>query len=319
MSVPLVEIVRSGFVEGRHHGSVVALEADGSVAWSFGDAGSQILPRSANKPLQALGMLGLGLDLPSDLLALACSSHSGEQMHLDGVRRLLASAGLAELALGNIADYPLAPDVREAWIRAGGEPTKLAQNCSGKHAAMLATCAARDWQLSGYFEHDHPLQLGIKHRFEAVTGEPAQVTIDGCGAPLLSTSLVGLARAYQLLATATDGDAWRVAEAIRRHPELVSGTTRDEYRLLCAIPGAIGKFGAEAVYVVALPDGRTVALKIDDGGDRARPVVMAAALARLGIESEEIAATGRHLLYGGGVVVGELRALLHHVDADMAS
>jgi L-asparaginase II len=308
MSAPLVEIVRSGFIEGCHYGSVVALAADGSVEWSIGDVARQVLPRSANKPLQALGMLGLGLDLPSDLLALACASHSGEQIHLDGVRRLLASAGLAEMALGNIPDYPLAPDVRDAWIRAGGEPTKLAQNCSGKHAAMLATCVERDWQLSGYFEPDHPLQLGIQRRFEAVTGEPAQVTVDGCGAPLLSTSLVGLARAYQMLASATDGDAWRIAEAIRRHPELVSGTTRDEYRLLRAIPGAIGKFGAEAVYAVALPDGRAIALKIDDGGDRARPVVMAAALARLGLDSEEVAATGRQPLYGGGVVVGELRA-----------
>lgn len=307
MSVPLVEIVRSGFVEGRHHGSVVVLAADGTVEWSLGDATGQILPRSANKPLQALGMLGLGLDLPPELLALACASHSGEQIHLDAVRQILAEAGLAEMALGNIPDYPLAPDVRDAWIRAGGEPTKLAQNCSGKHAAMLATCVARDWQLSGYFEPDHPLQLGIQRRFEAVTGEHATVTVDGCGAPLLSVSLTGLARAYQLLAVATDGDAWRIAEAIRRRPELVSGTTRDECRLLRALPGAIGKFGAEAVYVVALPDGRTVALKIEDGGDRARPVAMAAALARLGIEDEEVAATGRHLLYGGGVVVGELR------------
>jgi len=317
MSVPLVEIVRSGFVEGQHHGSVVALDPDGSVAWAAGDVTAPILPRSANKPLQALGMLGLGLELAPELLALACSSHSAEQIHLDGVRRILAEAGLAEMALGNVPDYPLAPDVKDAWIRAGGEPTKLAQCCSGKHAAMLATCVARDWQLSGYFESDHPLQLGIQRRFEAVTGEPAQVAVDGCGAPVLSASLVGLARGYQLLATATDGDAWRVAEAIRQHPEMVSGTTRDEYRLLRAIPGAIGKFGAEAVYVVALPDGRVVALKIDDGSDRARPVVMAAALARLGIEDEEVAATGRHALYGGGVVVGELRACLDGLlDAD---
>jgi L-asparaginase II len=307
MSVPLVEIVRSGFVEGRHHGSVVALAPDGSVEWSLGDVTGQILPRSANKPLQALGMLGLGLDLPPELLALACASHSGEQIHLDAVRRILTEAGLAEMALGIIPDYPLAPDVRDAWIRAGGEPTKLAQNCSGKHAAMLATCVARDWQLSGYFEPDHPLQLGIQHRFEAVTGETAKVTVDGCGAPLLSVSLTGLARAYQLLALATDGDAWRIAEAIRHHPELVSGTTRDECHLLRALPGAIGKFGAEAVYVVGLADGRTVALKIEDGGDRARPVAMAAALARLGVDSDEVAATGRHVLYGGGVPVGELR------------
>jgi L-asparaginase II len=310
MSVPLVEIVRSGFVEGRHHGSVVALDADGTLAWSFGDVTAPILPRSANKPLQALGMLGLGLDLPPELLALACASHSGEEIHLDAVRRILAGAGLAEMALGNIPDYPLDPAVKEAWIRAGGEPTKLVQNCSGKHAAMLATCVANDWQLSGYFEPDHPLQLGIQRRFESVTGEPAQIAVDGCGAPILSASLVGLARAYQVLATATDGDAWKVAEAIRRHPELVSGTTRDEARLLQAIPGAIAKMGAEAVYVLALPDGRAVALKLDDGADRARPVVMAAALARLGFDTEAVAATGRQPLYGGGVPVGELRPLL---------
>jgi L-asparaginase II len=310
MSVPLVEIVRSGFVEGRHHGSVVALDADGTIAWSLGEVSTPILPRSANKPLQALGMLGLGLDLPTDLLALACASHSGEQIHIDAVRRILAGAGLAEMALGNIPDYPLDPAVKEAWIRAGGQPGKLVQNCSGKHAAMLATCVANDWQLSGYFEPDHPLQLGIQRRFEAVTGEPAQVAVDGCGAPILSASLVGLAHAYQVLATATDGDAWKIAEAIRRHPELVSGTTRDEARLLAAIPGAIGKMGAEAVYVLALPDCRAVALKLDDGADRARPVVMAAALARLGFAEEAVAETGRHLLYGGGVPVGELRPVL---------
>jgi L-asparaginase II len=310
MSVPLVEIVRSGFVEGRHHGSVVALDADGTIAWSLGEVSAPILPRSANKPLQALGMVGLGLDLPPELLALACASHSGEQIHLDAVRRILAGAGLAEMALGNIPDYPLDPAVKEAWIRAGGEPSKLVQNCSGKHAAMLATCVANDWQLSGYFEPDHPLQLGIQRCFEAVTGEPAQVAIDGCGAPILSASLVGLARAYQVLATATGGDAWRIAEAIRRHPELVSGTTRDEARLLGAIPGAIAKMGAEAVYVLAVPDGRAVALKLDDGADRARPVVMAAVLARLGFEDEAVAETGRHLLYGGGIPVGELRPVL---------
>lgn len=313
MSVPLVEIVRSGLIEGRHHGSVVALAADGSVDWSLGDVTGQILPRSANKPIQALAMLGLGLDLEPELLALACASHSGEQRHLDGVRRILSNAGLAEMALGNVPDYPLAPELRDAWIREGREPSKLGQCCSGKHAAMVATCVQRDWQLSGYFEPDHPLQLGIQRRFEMLTGEPAQVAIDGCGAPVLSASLVGLARAYQMLALATDGDAWRVAEAIRRHPEMVSGTTRDEYRLLRAIPGAIGKFGAEAVYVVALPDGRTVALKIDDGAERARPVVMAAALARLGIDAEAVAETGRAPVYGGGVVVGELRARLENV------
>jgi L-asparaginase II len=308
MSVRVAEIVRSGFVEGHHHGAVVALDPDGEVAWSVGDVESQILPRSTNKPLQAVAMAGLGLDVPPRLLALAAASHSGEEMHLAGVRELLAGAGVTEQALGNVPDLPLDPAVRDQWLREGREPSKLVQNCSGKHAAMIATCVVRDWQISGYFEPDHPLQLLIQRRFEQLTGEPARVAVDGCGAPLLSASLSGVARAFRTLALATEGPERRVADAIREFPEYVSGSNRDELRLLRAVPGAIGKLGAEAVYAVALPDGRTVALKIDDGGDRARPVVMAEALRRIGVESGEVDAIGTHTLYGGGVPVGEIRA-----------
>ena len=301
--VPVAELVRSGFVEGRHHGSVVALASDGSVAWSIGDVTSPILPRSTNKPLQAAAMVDLGLDLPPDLLALAAASHSGEELHLEGVRAILSRSGLAEMALGSIPDYPYDAAERDVWVREGRAPSKLAQNCSGKHAAMLATCVARDWQLSGYFEHDHPLQLAIKQRFEAFTGEPAQVAVDGCGAPVLSASLTGIARAFGRLALE---DLGGVATAIRSFPEHVSGTRRDELRLLRALPGAIGKLGAEAVYAVALPDGRAWALKIDDGGDRARAVVMAAALRRSGVELD----WPPYVVTGGGVAVGELRAVL---------
>ncbi|WP_300681237.1 asparaginase [Nocardioides sp.] len=310
MSEVVAEIIRSGFVEGHHYGSAVTLNAAGEVERSVGDPTAPFLPRSANKPLQALAMLGLGLDLPPHLLALACASHSGEEIHLAGVRELLGSAGLSEQALGNITDWPYDPAERDAWVREGREPSRIAQNCSGKHAAMLATCVARDWQLSGYFETDHPLQLGLLRGFEAFTGEQAQVTIDGCGAPLFSVSLVALARAYRTIALATEGDAARIGEAIRRHPELVSGTRRDELRLLTALPGAIGKFGAEAVYVVALPDGRTAALKIDDGADRARPIVMSALLRSLGVDDETVDELGRHVLTGGGVPVGEIRATI---------
>lgn len=308
MSVPVAEIVRSGFVEGRHHGAVVALDADGGVAWSVGDVTAQILPRSTNKPLQAVGMVGLGLDLPPRLLALAAASHSGEDIHLAGVREILGGVGLTEQALGNVPDLPLDPTVRDDFLRAGGEPSKLVQNCSGKHAAMIATCVVRDWPLSGYFEPDHPLQLHLQRRFEQLTDEPAVVTVDGCGAPLLSTSLTGLARAFRTLALASEGPERRVADAIREFPEHVSGRRRDEARLLRALPGAIGKMGAEAVYAVALPDGRTIALKIEDGADRARPVVMAEALRRIGVESPEVDEIGTHTLYGGGIPVGEIRA-----------
>jgi L-asparaginase II len=319
VSVPVVvaELVRSGFVEGHHYGSVVALDQAGAVEWSVGSTERPILPRSSNKPLQAVGMVRLGLDLPPELLALASASHSGEPFHLDGVRRILASAGLSEAALQTPPDYPLEDAEWHAVVAAGGERTPLQMNCSGKHAAMLATCVVNGWDTSTYLDPAHPLQQAILATVEDLTGEPvAAEAVDGCGAPLLSTSLTGLAGAFRRLAVAEDGAERQVAEAIRAHPEWVSGTRRDERALLGAIPGAIGKAGAEACYAVALRDGRAFALKVDDGGARARPVVMAAALRRSGVDAEEgvdgdaVRRTGDSPLLGGGRRVGEIRAVL---------
>ena len=311
----VAEIVRSGFVEGHHYGSVVALAADGSIAWSVGDVTGAILPRSCNKPVQALAMVRLGLDLPPDLLALACASHSGEQVHLDGARRILHGAGLSEADLQTPPDFPLDDVAKEAVLAAGGTRTPIAMNCSGKHSAMLATCVLNGWDTATYLDPTHPLQVAIAETFAELTGEEVEVSAtDGCGAPLLSTSLVGLARAFAAIATATDGPEARIAAAIRTHPELVSGSRRDERTLLTAMPGSIGKAGAESCYAVALADGRAFALKTDDGAARARPVLMAAALARSGVDREDgvdgeaVRRTGEAVLLGGGKPVGEIRA-----------
>ena len=317
MSAPVVvaEIVRSGFVEGRHYGSVVALDSDGSVDWSVGDAEPHIFPRSCNKPIQALAMLRAGLDLDGELLALACASHSGETFHLEAVLKILAGAGLEESALQTPQDYPLDDGAREEMMRDGEPKSSIAMNCSGKHAAMLATCVVNGWDTSTYLAVDHPLQVAIRETFAELTGEPVQmVAVDGCGAPLLSTSLPGLARAFRALAVAEDGLEARVANAIRNHPEYVSGTRRDELRLLRAVPGAIGKAGAESCYAVALPDGRAVAMKVDDGAARVRPVVMSEALRRIGVadaegvDAEVVDAVGEVAVLGGGRQVGEIRA-----------
>ncbi len=313
----VAEIVRSGFVEGRHYGSWVAVAADGHVLASAGDVTGPMLPRSCNKPIQALGMLEAGLELDGELLALACASHSGEPFHLDGVRSILASVGLAESALQTPPGYPLDDEAREEVIRTGGSKAPVLMNCSGKHAAMLATCVVNGWPTDTYLAADHPLQQALAATFAQMTAEPVQhVAVDGCGAPLLSTSLTGLARAFSSIVRADSGPALAVASAIREHPEFVSGTTRDELVLLRAIPGAIGKAGAESCYVVALPDGRSLALKTDDGAPRARPVVMAALLEALGVttepgvDREAVRRTGEAPLLGGGAVVGEIRPAL---------
>ncbi len=211
--VVIAEVVRSGFVEGHHHGSWVALSADGSVAASAGDATGPVLPRSCNKPVQALAMVEAGLPLDGELLALSCASHSGEDFHIEGVRRILAEAGLGEDALQTPPDWPLDDTAREALLRAGGAKAPVLMNCSGKHAAMLLTCVVNGWPTETYLQPDHPLQQAIHATFERVTGEPvAHVAIDGCGAPLLATSLTGLARAFAAIATG-EGAAARIAAA----------------------------------------------------------------------------------------------------------
>jgi L-asparaginase II len=317
MPAPVVvaEIVRSGFVEGHHYGSIVALSADGSVDWSVGDVESQILPRSCNKPVQAAAMVHEGLKLEGELLALAGASHSGEPFHIEAVRKILADAGLDESALQTPPDFPIDDVAREEYVRAGHAKSSIAMNCSGKHAAMLATCVVNGWDTATYLSPEHPLQQAIIRTFASLTGEPVEVVaVDGCGAPLLSSSLTGLAQAFRTLALATEGPEAKVAQAFRDHPEFASGTRRDEVKLLRAIPGAIGKAGAESCYAVAVPDGRAVALKTDDGAARVRPVLMAAALKRMGVDAEPgvdgdaVRATGVVELLGGGRPVGVIRA-----------
>ena len=315
--MPVAELVRHDFVEGRHHGSVVALDADGSVAWSAGAVDVPLLPRSCAKPLQAVAMVRAGLPLRGELLALSAASHSGEPFHVEGVRRVLAGVGLEVDALQTPPDLPLDDVERERVLAAGGGRSRVAMNCSGKHAAMLATCVVNGWDTDTYLDPEHPLQRGIRTTVEELSGVPVEVTaVDGCGAPLLSTTLAGLARAFARLATSEEPAVAAVADAVRAFPEWVSGTRRDEAALLRAVPGAVAKAGAEACYAVALTDGRAVALKVEDGAPRARPVVMAAALERLGVleepgvDAEAVRATGRYVVLGGGRPVGSLRAVL---------
>jgi L-asparaginase II len=267
-------------------------------------------------------MVRLGLDLAPELVALSCASHSGEPFHVEGVRRILASAGLTEADLQTPPDYPLDDEARHDVIRAGQGKAPVLMNCSGKHAAMLATCVVNDWPTQSYRDVDHPLQRALAQTFTEMTGEPIEVTaVDGCGAPLFSASLVGLARAFARIARGEDGAgqpdpaAARIAQAIRTHPAYVSGTRRDERALLTAIPGAIGKAGAEGCYAVALADGRAWALKTDDGAARVRPVLMAEALRRSAgvledpaVDADAVRRTGVVELLGGGVPVGEIRA-----------
>ena len=308
----VAEVVRSGLVESRHHGSVVALDADGVAVLTVGDTGTPMYPRSSNKPGQAAAMVRHGLPLDGELLALAAASHSGEDFHLRGTRRILASAGLDESLLRNTPGWPLDEIAMVAYARQGRDRSSIAADCSGKHAAMLVTCTVNRWSTDDYLLPDHPLQQAIRGTLDELAGESvAHVGVDGCGAPLFALTLTVVARMYRSLALGAPGSAERrVVDAIQEHPQWTSGTTRHEARLIRAVPGLFAKAGAEGVYAAALDDGRAVALKIADGGHRAAPVVMAAALRRLGVDHPVLVDLGRAPVLGGGEPVGEIRAAL---------
>ncbi|MEU9338535.1 asparaginase [Streptomyces sp. NPDC048290] len=306
---PVAHLIRDGVVEGIHYGSVVVLGTDGAVAFQLGDIEAACYPRSAVKPVQAVAMIRAGLPLEGPLLSLAAASHSGEERHLTGARRVLELAGLTEDALRNVPDLPLDPAVRDTWIREGRPPSRLAQNCSGKHAAMLHTAQVNGWTLDDYLDPAHPLQQAVAATVEDLTGQRvAQVSVDGCGAPLFAVSLHGLARATARIVTAAPGTPEsRMADALRAHPEMASGAGRDVAALMRAVPGLLAKDGYEGVQVAALPDGRTVAVKISDGASRARGPVTAAALVRAGVDPALLTAFAGAPLLGGGRPVGHLR------------
>ncbi|MEO3978434.1 asparaginase [Streptomyces sp. CAU 1734] len=305
----LAEVVRSGFVEGHHRGSLVLLAADGSVEYALGDPAAPVFPRSSNKPFQAAAVLRAGLDLTGERLALAAASHSGEGFHLALVHTMLAEHGLTAADLSTPPDLPLDPVEAESYLAAGRVREKVTMNCSGKHAAMLAACVLNGWDRASYLDPGHPLQRLVHTVVEEAAGERvAAVGTDGCGAPLMAIGLTGLARAFRSLVLAEPGTPGRrVADAMRAHPEYVAGTRRPDTWLMREVPGTLAKMGAEAVQAVALADGRALAFKIDDGGARALGPVLGRALELLGVDSPVTARIGEAPLLGGGVRVGEIR------------
>lgn len=314
----LAEIIRSGFIESRHRGSLLILGADGAPLLRAGQVTQPMFPRSVNKPLQAAALLRAGLDLDGKLLALAAASHSGEDFHLAGVREILARAGLTESALRCPPALPMDERAQREVLRRGGGPDRVQMNCSGKHAAMLACCVSAGWPVASYLDPAHPVQVAIRRTVQELAGEHVQtVAVDGCGAPLFALSLSGLARALRVLVTAPAGTPERrVADAMRAHPDWTSGSRRPERALMAAVPGLLVKSGAEGVEGLALADGRAAAYKIEDGASRVRPAVTVAVLRRLGVASDpgvDGAALDQiaHVpVLGGQQEVGAVRATL---------
>lgn len=256
--------------------------------------------RSCAKPFQVVPFLASG-DLDAlgwgvDQLALSCASHGGEPEHVALAERMLYDLGLEEGDLACGVTEPLAPRGVRILRECGSRPTRLHNNCSGKHAAMLGRAHAAGWPTAGYQRVSHPVQRSIVETMEQWTGVPRdsmQIAVDGCGVPVFGTSLEAMARAFARLAAATrrgDEIPRRIVEAMQAQPFLVGGTDRFDTILMEEAPHVLCKIGAEGVHAVALPEqGIGIALKVEDGAARAQYPALLALLQQLGALPESLA------------------------------
>jgi len=320
-SAELAVVDRGGFIESRHAGAAIVLSPEGDVVRALGDVDALILPRSSLKPFQAISCVIAGAALEGDALALATASHSGTDRHVEVVRGVLASVGLTEDHLGCPPAWPGDATTRDDLVRDHGAMSPIRMNCSGKHAAMLAACVATGWDVEGYLDPDHPLQVHIRETTERLCGgvKAAATVVDGCGAPVHALPLSALARGVLRIGTSSERSPFalhRVAgslvRTVRERPWAIAGPGLSDTFAIERF-GVFSKIGAEAVQVMVAPDGTTVALKLLDGGSRATCAVALTLLAQAGaLPAAEVAhelATHRiFAVLGGGAEVGRIRA-----------
>lgn len=322
----LVEVFRGTRVESAHRGAAVVCDADGAVVFALGDAERPVFPRSAVKAIQALPLVESGaadaLGFGARELALACASHAGEPEHVALARDMLRRAGLTQAALECGAHWPSGA-AGFALARGGGGASQIHNNCSGKHAGFLCTCAHAGLDPRNYVAAGHPAQQAVREALESVTGaphDPAAMGIDGCSIPTYAVPLRSLALGFARMATGLGLSPHRAAAARRllhaciAQLWFVAGTGRADTALMEAGAGRIfTKTGAEGVYCAAIPElGCGIAVKCDDGAGRAAEVVVAAVLARLMRDDGEIAAKLQALAAPAlrncnGIEVGGLR------------
>lgn len=289
----LVEITRGNSVESVHRGAFAVFDGDGACVASAGDSEAPVYPRSAVKVIQALPLVESGaadaFGFGDRELALACASHSAEPDHLKTALGMLSAAGLGEDAYECGPHWPYDQHVLIAMVRAGREPTRVCNNCSGKHAGFLCTAVHEGIATKGYVGRDHEVQKRVHEAMEAVTGAThgeANCGTDGCSIPTYAIPLKDLARGFARMATGAGLGATRAAAAKRlmaacmEEPFFVAGTKRADTEMMRAAPGRIFvKTGAEGVYCGTLPErGLGFALKCDDGASRASEAICAAIL-----------------------------------------
>lgn len=304
-AVELAVVERNGLVESRHLGAAVVVDGDGAPLVGLGDPASVIYPRSALKPLQALSVRRSGLRLEGAEAVLSTASHAGTPEHVALARSILSRAGLGEDALRCPAALPLDPPA----ARAASGPSRIAHNCSGKHAAFLAATVATGQDAARYLEPGVPLQGAVVDTIEELSGERiAHHGVDGCGAPLHALSILGLARALGRMPR--DPEGTELLSAVLGTPWAIDGEGRPN-SVVIEECGIVAKGGAEGVLVAVAGDGTAVALKILDGGARAATLVALRLLVRVGAvdpdAAQRAAERTTERVLGGERTVGRIR------------
>ncbi|MEJ8473865.1 asparaginase [Roseibium algae] len=288
-----VEVTRGDLVECRHRGSLAVVDDTGKLICAIGDVEARVFPRSAIKVLQALPLVESGaaeaLDLDQAELALCCSSHNGEGVHVKSARVMLLKAGLSEDDLECGSQWPKRMEDIAELIRADETPGALYNNCSGKHAGFLGLAKILGAPTKGYVLPDHPVQQEIKSIVEEFTGETLTTDVcgtDGCSIPTYASPLKGLARAFAVFGTGEGLEPNRadaceqLFEACVNEPFMVAGTDRFCTDVMKVFKGRVFvKTGAEGVFCASIPEkGIGIALKCDDGASRGSECMMAAVL-----------------------------------------
>jgi L-asparaginase II len=300
----LVEVRRGSLVESVHRGAIAIARADGSLAFSLGDVEVPVFPRSSLKPVQALPLVESGaadaFGLAPENIALACASHSGELIHTTRVAAWLEKIGCTESDLACGAHPSRFEPVFEDMVRRGEKPTRIFNNCSGKHTGFLTVCRHWDVATQGYEQHDHPVQVAVAKALGELSDVEGELPwgVDGCVAPAFALPVSSFARAMAKFADPSGlakprADAMtRIVAAMIAHPELVAGTGRACTVLMRACNGrAALKTGAEGYFIGVIPEaGFGIAVKCDDGAGRAAETIIAAILDKLGVLGDDKAA-----------------------------
>jgi L-asparaginase II len=292
----LVEVMRGLLVESGHRGAVAVSDADGTLLLALGDVETPVFPRSAVKAMQAMPLVESGaadaFGLDDAELAIACASHSGDAAHLAAVRGLLAKAGLKEAQLACGVHWPMSERASEELTRAGKSPSAIHNNCSGKHAGMLATAVYRGIDPTGYERPEHAVQEDIRRVLSEICGVPLDrhdMGIDGCSVPTFALPLAALAMGFARLGSGTGltgarkDAAERLVSACLASPLLVAGEGRFDTVVMRGLGSKVfSKGGAEGVHCASLPAlGLGIAVKIDDGAKRGAEHVLGQLLAEL--------------------------------------